>query len=62
MYLEGYEDEGLVESNGSGVRGNGRESVHRSGSTTITEREESTVFSGDFGEFSSFGFSERNLS
>lgn len=55
------QDEGLANA-GEGVSPGGpHERVTRNGGTTITERDETTVFSGDVGEVAAFGIKEQWL-
>lgn len=62
MYLEGYEEEGLIEPiNGSEDPTVVSEEVHRSGGTTITDRAHRATFSGVPGEMSAFGLHETTL-
>lgn len=62
MYLEGYEDEGLVERReGSPDPNVVAEESHRAGGTTITDRKYSATFSGLPGEMSAFGIPERSI-
>lgn len=61
MYLEGYEEEGLVESHGSADPTVTAEQVHRSGGTTITERQHEAKFSNLPGEMAAFGIPEMTL-
>ena len=62
MYLEGFEDEGLVQAaSGTNDPTVKSEQVHQSGGTTITEREHGATFSGIPGEMSAFGLPERTL-
>jgi len=62
MYLEGYEEEGLIEpGDGSADPTVVNERVHHSGGTTITERRHHATFSGQPGELTAFGFTERTL-
>lgn len=62
MYLEGYEDEGLVEQRaGSEDSSLVDEQVHQSGGTTITERKHEAKFSLVPGEMAAFGIPERTL-
>lgn len=62
MYLEGYEDEGLIETrSGSTDPSVVHEKSHQSGGTTITERDHTAKFSLVPGEMSAFGISEQTL-
>ena len=62
MYLEGYEEEGLVETrSGSPDSTVVDERVHHSGGTTITERKHEAVFSMVPGEMAAFGIPEQTL-
>lgn len=62
MYLEGYEEEGLIERHGGGSDPTVvKEQVHQSGGTTITERHHVTTFSQQPGEMTAFGITERTL-
>lgn len=62
VYLDGFEEEGILTTregpSDSTVKS---EKVHQTGSTTITEREHSTVFSGQPGEMAAFGIAEQTL-
>lgn len=63
MYLEGYEEEGIVGRGADGGQDPSirSEQVHQSGGTTITERHHESTFSGQPGEFAAFGIPERSL-
>lgn len=62
MYVEGYEEEGLIEfREGSGDPTVVSEEVHQAGGTTITERQHESTFSMQPGELAAFGFRETTL-
>lgn len=66
MYLEGYENEGLIRGSDDAADGEDRsnlvnEEVHQSGGTTITDREYHTTFDGEPGEMAAFGITETTL-
>lgn len=62
MYLEGYVEEGLVESRpGSADPTVTSEEVHRSGGSTITDRKHRATFSMIPGEMRAFGIPERTI-
>ena len=65
LYVEGYEQEGLVESSegGSASRDQGlvNESSSRSGGSTITDRSYHAAFSGVPGEMAAFGIPEQTI-
>lgn len=61
MYLEGFEDEGLVERRDGTDQTVVSEEVHRSGGTTVTERHHETTFSMMPGEMAAFGLHETTL-
>lgn len=62
MYLEGYEEEGLIEVSDTPVESTVKsQEVHHSGGTTITEQEHEATFSMQPGEMSAFGLAETTL-
>lgn len=62
LYMEGYEDEGLVGYEDSAPDPTvTREESHSNGGTTITERDHHVTLSGEPGEFTAFGIPERQL-
>jgi hypothetical protein len=63
-YLEGFEEEGLIESAGGGGRSDPTlvdEKVRKSGSTTIIDRKHKASFSMIPGEMAAFGLPERSI-
>lgn len=62
MYLDGMEDEGLIERTDAPADPTVVSTeVHRSGGTTIIDRKHEATFSGLPGEMSAFGIKERSL-
>ena len=60
MYLEGYEEEGLVGEASDDPTLTDR-TVHQSGGTTVTESKHSTQFSSVPGEMTAFGIPEQTM-
>lgn len=62
MYLEGYVDEGLVETVSTDNDPTlVHQEVHRSGGTTVTQREYHQTFDMTPGELGAFGLTEQTL-
>lgn len=63
-YLEGFEEEGLISSAGTGGRADPTlvdEKVRKSGNTTVIDRKHEATFSMIPGEMAAFGIPERTI-